>query len=71
MAMGYDFLAIMDEQRMDEAMPVIGREPPPIACPEDGTPLLPGPGTAPDVELYCPFDGWQYPRDWVRPNSNY
>ena len=19
------------------------------------------------AELYCPFDGWQYPRDYVRP----
>lgn len=71
MAMGYDFLAIMAEQAADEQMPVIGREPPPAACPNDGTPLVPGPGTDPTVQLFCPFDGWQFPRDWRRPESNY
>lgn len=30
---------------------------PPVACPEDGEPLLAGP----DGSLYCPFDGWRYP----------
>jgi len=29
---------------------------PPLVCPNDGEPLLPGPQ---DV-LYCPYDGWQY-----------
>ncbi len=33
----------------------------PAYCPNDGTTLLPGP--YPGV-LACPFDGWQYPRDW-------
>lgn len=28
---------------------------PPLACPHDGTRLLPGP----DGGLYCPFDGWR------------
>lgn len=36
---------------------------PPAACPNDGEPLRQGPGG----KLFCPFDGWQYPRDWVRP----
>lgn len=36
---------------------------PPVACPNDGTPLLPGPVLEPAV-LYCRFDGWTYPRDW-------
>lgn len=36
---------------------------PPLACPNDGEPLK----TGPNGELFCPFDGWQYPRDWVRP----
>lgn len=39
---------------------------PPVACPIDGTPLLNAPSTksGSGVQLYCPFDGWQYPRDW-------
>jgi hypothetical protein len=32
---------------------------PPVACPNDGEPLQSGPGGV----LFCPFDGWQYPRD--------
>lgn len=35
----------------------------PMACPNDGEPLRHGPPQEPAV-LYCPFDGWQYPRDW-------
>lgn len=27
---------------------------PPVACPQDGTPLE----TGPRGELHCPFDGW-------------
>lgn len=27
----------------------------PVACPNDGEPLLPGP----DGGLYCPFDSWR------------
>jgi hypothetical protein len=39
---------------------------PPVACPNDGQPLVPPPGTAAGagIELWCPFDGWQYPRDY-------
>lgn len=29
---------------------------PPVACPNDGTPLETGPAG----ELYCPFDGWMW-----------
>ena len=36
----------------------------PTACPNDGEPLLPGPPEAADVELYCKFDGFAYPRDF-------
>jgi hypothetical protein len=32
---------------------------PPQACPNDGEPLRAGP----DGELFCPYDGYQYPRD--------
>ncbi len=31
----------------------------PVACPNDGTPLVGGEGGI----LHCPYDGWQYPRD--------
>lgn len=35
----------------------------PVACPNDGTPLKEGPPEQPGL-LFCPHDGWQYPRDW-------
>jgi hypothetical protein len=31
----------------------------PVDCPNDFTPLREGP----DGQLFCPFDGWQYPQD--------
>lgn len=42
------------------------RTAPPVACPNDGQPLLAPPNTASGagIELWCPFDGWQYPRDY-------
>jgi hypothetical protein len=42
---------------------------PPTACPIDGEPLINGPSTdsGSGVQLYCKFDGWQYPRDWHPP----
>lgn len=42
---------------------------PPMACPLCGEPLRNSPtaDSGSSVELYCPFDGWQYPRDYVRP----
>jgi hypothetical protein len=41
----------------------------PFACWRCGEPLLNAPPTdaGSDVELYCRFDGWQYPRDYIRP----
>lgn len=41
---------------------------PPVACPKCGEPLLPGPPSA-AATLYCKFDGWEYPRDWQRPQG--
>lgn len=32
---------------------------PPVECPNDFTALREGP----DGILFCPWDGWQYPRD--------
>lgn len=42
---------------------------PPMSCPRCGEPLMNAPPTdaGSSVELYCRFDGWQYPRDWVHP----
>ena len=42
---------------------------PPLACPDDGEPLKPAPATvsASGIELYCTYCGWQYPRDYERP----
>jgi len=36
---------------------------PPMACPLDGQPLQNGPPNYANV-LYCPYDGWQFPRDF-------
>lgn len=35
----------------------------PVACPNDGEPLREGPPQEAGI-LWCPFDGWQYPRDY-------
>lgn len=42
---------------------------PPLACPNDGEPLIQAPPSdaGSGVELFCLFDGWSYPRDYVRP----
>jgi hypothetical protein len=42
---------------------------PPQACPLCGEPLRPPPDTpaGSGMTLYCPFDGFQYPRDWQAP----
>jgi hypothetical protein len=39
---------------------------PPMACPNDGEPLINAPATmaGSGCQLYCKYDGWQYPRDW-------
>lgn len=39
---------------------------PPVECPICTEPLSPAPSTTAGsgIELYCKFDGWQYPRDW-------
>lgn len=39
------------------------RSVPPVACPFDGEPLRIGPPRDSGI-LYCPYDGFQYPRDW-------
>lgn len=45
--LGAIFESAVAEREADDAAP-------PLACPNDGTPL----GTGPDGELFCPFDAW-------------
>ena len=42
---------------------------PPVECPRCTEPLTPAPSTASGsgIELFCRFDGWQFPRDFERP----
>lgn len=40
------------------------RSQPPVACPNDGQPLEPGPPQEPEGSLFCKFDGWTFPRDY-------
>lgn len=42
---------------------------PPVACPNDGTPLVNGPPQA-EALLYCPNGDFQYPRDYVLDSMN-
>lgn len=61
--MGWDLLATYRENaelRRDE----LSR--PPLACPNDGTPLEPSP-PGHSSRLFCPFDGWKWPDDDHRP----
>jgi len=60
MATGWDLYATLQEQA---EYAEYYKTQPPTACPNDGEPLKAGPSNQPSV-LYCPFDGWQYPRDW-------
>jgi hypothetical protein len=39
---------------------------PPMACPRCGEPLKAAPQSA-EKTLFCTYDGWSYPRDYVRP----
>lgn len=57
---GYDLLSTLKEQA---AFQQYYDTQPPVACPNDGQPLIPGPPEQPGI-LYCTFDGWQYPRDY-------
>jgi hypothetical protein len=58
MVMGVDLLATLREQAIQKDN---WDSTQPMACPNDGTPLLQAPESG---VLFCPFDGWQYPRDW-------
>jgi len=60
---GTDLLAII---RQNKAEQEYWASTPPTSCPNDGTVLVAGPPSSPSI-LYCPFDGWEYPRDWHLP----
>ena len=48
----WTYLSILKEaEDMQTTLAAIG----PIACPNDGEPLI----TAPDGQLFCRFDGWR------------
>ncbi len=51
-----DLLAILRERRTEFQRT---RTEPPTACPNDGEPLQ----VSPRGGLFCPFDGWRWPRD--------
>lgn len=40
----------------------------PQACPRCGEPLTLTPFSS-EGERFCRYDGWQFPRDWVRPDT--
>lgn len=60
MVMGNDLLSTL---RLQASYQEYYKSAAPVACPNDGEPLRQGPPSEPGI-LYCPFDGWQYPRDW-------
>jgi hypothetical protein len=43
----------------------------PFACPRCGEPLRNAPPTesGSSVDKYCNYDGFQFPRDWIRPQK--
>jgi hypothetical protein len=57
---GWDLYSVLQEQA---ACADYYKSTPPVACPNDGTPLLNGPPSDSAI-LFCPFDGWQWPRDY-------
>lgn len=60
MVMGNDLHATLTEQAQYAGY---YKSQPPTNCPNDGTLLLSGAPREPDI-LRCPFDNWQYPRDY-------
>jgi len=52
----YAYLDIITEARMEAQR---ASQAVPLACPNDGQPLLEGP----EGQFFCPVDGWNYPRD--------
>lgn len=56
---------LIDILRQDAEERAFWDSQPPQSCPNDGTPLLPAPPSAAGVDLFCPHDGWAYPRDRV------
>jgi len=55
--MGWEHLLTIRREQVETARAELAA--PPQACPNDGEPLREGPAG----ELYCPYDGYEYPRD--------
>lgn len=60
MVTGWDLFSTLAEAAQYEDY---YRTAPPVACPNDGEPLRQGPPQDAAI-LFCPYDGWQWPRDW-------
>lgn len=60
----YQYLDIIREAQIEREY---WASQPPMSCPLCGEPLRQGPPGAEET-LYCPFEGWNYPRDWTRPS---
>lgn len=58
--MGWDLYSTLQEQA---ALVDYYKTIRPVACPNDGTPLLEGPPQQPGI-LYCPMGDFRYPEDW-------
>lgn len=54
---------LLDIYKLNAQQAEFWRSQRPRACPNDGTALMGGPPGS-DIQLYCPFDGWAYPRDY-------
>jgi hypothetical protein len=63
----YQLLEIREQAREEWRLTPGNGVIPPVACPDCGEPLKAGPQGAGSVILFCPYDGWQYPRDWSKP----
>ena len=61
----YEYLDVLKEQQYEFNYYA---SIPPWACPRCGEPLRTGPQSA-DNTLFCRFDGWMYPRDYIRPEA--
>lgn len=59
---------LLDIRKQTRAEAAYYADRPPVACPRCGEPLRQAPASAENT-LYCKFDGWSYPRDWIRPET--
>ena len=60
MVTGWDLYSTLQEQAAQRSY---YDSAPPVACPKCGEPLREGPPQESAI-LFCPYDGWQWPRDY-------